>query len=602
MKKCSATYLFLQISFLLCYCFSNAQQLTPIDSAKKYINVSALNENNFIATCFFIADNYMDIEQYDSAQVWLNKIHLKLPTKSISLSNYFLTTRQAEVYYYNNLQQLGLQESLRGLEMAKALNDSLLLADSYNFLGLFNMNVDSVKKSLYYFKSGMKYTRQPPYSLAYVSLTKPHHLYGNIAEAFSKLGQFDSALLYNKTSLKLASQINWGRGIAVGYTSMGNIFFSLAQNDSAIFHFNKGIAAAKTSKDIDVELLCYAGLAKCFDKNKNSAYKSILELGLDILQKYPMLNRFFALQFLTTASHLFKVNGESSLLIKTMELKSQIETANIKGSNSQIQTILNAGLANEKRLLSLEVDDAKQKQKLANSRLVIAIIVFALISIGFLVYRYYQNQKFAISKMRNKISQDLHDDIGASLSSLQIYGTVAEQSLQSNPTKALEMIHKISTQSKQIMENMSDIIWSMKSNNTSTLEAKIKNYASELLHDKNIEFAYAVQPDAEAALENINARKNILLIIKEVLNNIAKYSMANAASLQMYIEDKNWIMFITDNGEGFDKNNYVAGNGLNNIQNRCQALNGKWLLETEKGSGTKHIFIIPITVLSNSGW
>jgi signal transduction histidine kinase len=573
-----------------------AQNIVQIDSAKKSFYALYNQDKAFVQTCFFIADNYMDIEQYDSAQVWLNKIHLRLPIKSISLSNYFLTTRQAEVYYYNNLQQLGLQESMRGLDMAKALNDSLLLADSYNFLGLFFMNMDSTKNSLPYFKSGIKYTRQPPYPVAYVSLTKPHHLYGNLAEAFSKLGQFDSALLYNKISLKLASQIKWGRGIAVGYTSMGDIFFSLLQNDSAIFHFNKGIAAAKESKDIDVELLCYAGLAKCFDKNKNSTYKAALVMGLDILQKYPMLNRFFALQFLTTASHLFKVNGESSLLIKTLELKSEIETANIKGSNSQIQTILNAGLANEKRVLNLEVDDAKQKQKLANSRLAIALIAFGFLGIGFLVYRYYQNQKLAISKIRHTISQDLHDDIGASLSSLQIYGAVAEKTFKTNPEKAIEMLQKISMQSKTVMENMNDIVWSMNTNNanTTSLEAKVKNYSVELLSDNNINFNCSIDVSIEPMLKSITAKRNILLIIREAMNNIAKYSKATDASLQISIADKNVEIAIADNGVGFDIKNGKKGNGLWNMEQRAKELNGNFHIDTSHNNGTSIFLTIPL--------
>jgi signal transduction histidine kinase len=596
MKKCRTAYWFLQVFFLLCYCFSNAQQLTPIDSAKKTIAASFSNENNFVATCFFIADNYMDIEQYDSAQVWLNKIHLKLPAKNISLSNYFLTTRQAEVYYYNNLQQLGLQESLRGLEMGKALNDSLLLADSYNFLGLFYMNVDSVKKSLLYYKNGIKYTRQPPYPLAYVSLTKPHHLYGNLAEAFSKLAQFDSALFYNKISLKLASEINWGRGIAVGYTSMGDILFSLQQIDSAFYYFNKGIAASKASKDIDVELLCYGGLAKCFDKSKNATYKSTLGLGLDILQKYPMLNRFFALQFLTTASNLFKANGESSQLIKTLELKSQIETANVRGNNSQIQTILNAGVANEKRLLNLEVIDAQQKQKLANSRLIIVLIAFSLLGIGFFVYRYYQNQKLAISKIRHSISQDLHDDIGASLSSLQIYGAVAEKTFKTNPEKAIEMLQKISIQSKTVMENMNDIVWSMNTNNANatSLEAKVKNYSVELLSDNNINFNCSIDAAVEPMLKSITAKRNILLIIREAMNNIAKYSKATNASLQINVLDKSLEIKITDNGVGFDINNGKKGNGLENMKQRAKELNGNFDINTSQNNGTSIFITIPL--------
>jgi signal transduction histidine kinase len=597
MKKWGFAYLLLQICFLLCYSYSNAQQLSQIDSAKKSFYFLNIEEKAFIKTCFFIADNYMDIEQYDSAQVWLNKIHLKLPTKSISLSNYFLTTRQAEVYYYNNLQQLGLQESLRGLEMAKALNDSLLLADSYNFLGLFYMNIDSANKSISFFKEGIKFTKQPPYPTNYLSLTKPHHLYGNLSEAYYKLKIYDSALIQNKKSLAKANEINWQRGIAVAHKSMGDIFIALKNMDSAIHYFTKGIDISKAALEIDVQLLCYSGLAQCFEmKNNYALAKQTLDNGFILLNEKPMINRFFALQFLTNAINIYKKHIDNIPLISALELKSEMETINVKGSNTQIQTILNAGLANEKRILNLEVDDAKQKQKLANSRLVIAIIAFALISIGFLVYRYYQNQKLAISKIRHTISQDLHDDIGASLSSLQIYGAVAEKTFKTNPEKAIEMLHKISTQSKTVMENMNDIVWSMNVNNATatSLEAKVKNYSVELLSDNNINFDCSIDASIEPMLKSITAKRNILLIIREAMNNIAKYSKAMDASLQINIIDKNVEINITDNGVGFDINNGKKGNGLWNMMQRAKELNGQLVINTDYNNGTTIFIQIPL--------
>jgi signal transduction histidine kinase len=597
MKKSNIAFLILNIFLLLAWYGSKSQKTSPIDSAKKTIQLYSSNENNFIATCFIIADNYMDIEQYDSAQVWLNKIHLKLPTKTISLSNYFLTTRQAEVYYYNNLQQLGLQESLRGLEMAKTLNDSLLLADSYNFLGLFYMNIDSANKSISFFKEGIKFTRQPPYPINYLSLTKPHHLYGNLSEAYYKLKMYDSALIDNKKSLAKANEISWQRGIAVAHKSMGDIFIRLKNIDSAMYYFTKGITISKKALEIDVQLLCHSGLAQCFEmKNNYALAKEQLSNGFNLLKEKPMINRFFALQFLTNAISIYKKYTDNVSLISALELKSEMETVNVKGSNTQIQTILNAGLANEKRILNLEVDDAKQKQKLANSRLVIAIIAFALITIGFLVYRYYQNQKLAISKIRHTISQDLHDDIGASLSSLQIYGAVAEKTFKTNPEKAIEMLHKISTQSKTVMENMNDIVWSMNTNhaNTTSLDAKVKNYSVELLSDNNINFNCSIDASIEPMLKSITAKRNILLIIREAMNNIAKYSKATDASLQISIVDKNVEITIADNGVGFDTNNGKKGNGLWNMEQRAKELNGNFDMDTSYNNGTSIFVTIPL--------
>lgn len=597
MKNKNIVYFILQIAFILFTSISYAQQSTIIDSAKKTIVSATLNEATYIATCFFIADNYMDIEQYDSAQVWLNKIHEKLPAKTNSLSNYFLTTRQAEVYYYNNLQQLGLQESLRGLEMAKALDDSLLLADSYNFLGLFYMNIDSASKSLAFYKEGIKYTKQPPYPTNYLSLTKPHHLYGNLSEAFYKLKMYDSALQFNKVSLQKATAIQWQRGIAVANTSMGDIFLAMHQIDSALYYFKNGFVVSKLYLEIDVALLCRSGLAACYEsKNNYTVAKEQLDEGFALLKDKPMINRFFALQFLATAIKIYKKLEDNKALIHALELKSEIETSNIKGNNTQIQTILNSGVANEKKLLNLEVIDAQQKQKLANSRFIIVLIAFGFLGIAFLVYRYTQNQKLAISKIRHSISQDLHDDIGASLSSLQIYGAVAEKTFITNPEKAIEMLQKISTQSKTVMENMNDIVWSMNTNNANTisLEAKVKNYSVELLSDNDINFQCVIDATIEPLLKSITAKRNILLIIREAMNNIAKYSKATNAKLEINILDKTLEIIISDNGLGFDWEKRKNGNGMENMKQRALELQGTFEIKTKENNGTSIYVTIPL--------
>jgi hypothetical protein len=62
----------------------------------------------------------------DSAQVWLNKIYLKVSYRRPSLFSYYLTTRQAGLYYYNNLHELGILEANKAENIALVLKDSLL--------------------------------------------------------------------------------------------------------------------------------------------------------------------------------------------------------------------------------------------------------------------------------------------------------------------------------------------------------------------------------------------------------------------------------------------------------------------------------------------
>lgn len=585
--------------FLLPVVYGQQNAQLQIDSAIKKAALQLRDENAYIKTCFFIADEYMNVEQYDAAQLWLNKIHVLLPVKKISLENYFLLTRQAEVYYYNNLQQLGLQESRRSLGMAEALNDSILMADSYNFLGLFYMNIDSAALSVNYYKKGLTFTKQPPNLPEYISLSKPHHLHGNLAEAYYKLGMYDSALHHNKLSLQKAQELNWDRGIAVAYSGLGDVFTAIQQNDSALANYSKGAAVAILSEDLDVALVCYGGMAKshfALQKNKNT--DESLGRGFNLLKIHPNINRFYALVFLNNAIEIFHKRNEPAELVKALELKSKIEKANIDGSNRQIQAILNAGMENEKRILSMQVTEAERKQELANTRLLMALAGIALLVIGFLVYRYYQNQKIALSTIRQKISQDLHDDIGASLSSLQIYGAIAEQSVQTNPAKTMEMVKKISSQSKEIMENMNDIVWSMKTSSSTSIEIKIKNFAAGLLADSNIDFKYSIMENADAVITGITARKNVLLIVKEAMNNIAKYSKAKNAALSLHIDQKELVLQIEDDGTGFDQSASIPGNGLEHMEQRTKELKGTFFLQSAAGSGTLIRAVFPIQYIN----
>jgi len=156
MCKPARTYFFSCLFFITAafvYCDKIFAQniAATIDSLKKNTG-DAKESEQYIKNCFAIADNFMEIDQYDSSQTWLNKIAEVLPFKTPSVFSYFLSTRQAEVYYYNGLQRLGLQESERSLGIAQALHDSLLLADAYNFIGLFLINLDSNAAAIPYFK------------------------------------------------------------------------------------------------------------------------------------------------------------------------------------------------------------------------------------------------------------------------------------------------------------------------------------------------------------------------------------------------------------------------------------------------------------------
>jgi signal transduction histidine kinase len=212
-------------------------------------------------------------------------------------------------------------------------------------------------------------------------------------------------------------------------------------------------------------------------------------------------------------------------------------------------------------------------------------------------------RKVAQEKERERITADLHDDIGATLSSMHIYGDLAKNMWDTQPDDSKKMIDIITGTSKDLMNRMGDIIWSMKPSDEEkfTLEARLRNYCNELLAPKNIVVAFDIETSLAASITNPEVRKNILLIAKEALNNIAKYSGASIAAVSIKKVNGAFELIISDNGKGFDTKLTDMGNGLNNIKSRCAFLEGNCIIESEPGKGVLITCNFPIAIISHKG-
>jgi len=154
------------------------------------------------------------------------------------------------------------------------------------------------------------------------------------------------------------------------------------------------------------------------------------------------------------------------------------------------------------------------------------------------------------------------------------------------------------------MESMSDIVWAINTGRHGeiSLEKKLKNYGFELLTPLGILTRYAIDREAEKKLIHIEARKNVLLITKEAMNNIARYSKATEASIRLELMGHHLQLSIEDNGVGFNVMNGRQGNGLYNMQKRTERMGGKFQLNSTDGQGTSICCQIPIANISDGGY
>jgi len=549
-----------------------------------------VNDSTYILNAFNKADEYMDTDHYDQAQLWLNKIYRKVSYRKPSLFSYFLTTRQAEIYYYNNLHQLGLQEALKGEYIATILKDSLLLADACNFIGLFYMNNDKLPQAVKYYKKALRYTSQPPYKNQYIELSKPHHIYGNLAEAFEKLKQPDSAVFYARISVDKAREIHSGRGMATTTLNLGSAFLAKSNIDSAARYFNLSSYFSEKSGDFDVQLNSYSGLADCASamEDKTRAFDNLAR-GFALMKKYPQLNDFYSSMFLEIAIKIYRKYNREALLLKAIELKTQIQTAVYKRNNTQIQTLLLTGIANEKTIFNLELAEARGKQALANTRLYILLLLLLVLIIVFIAYRYYSLQRLRVANLRSKISQDLHDEVGATLSGIAMYSYITKEQVRNRQDELVNTsLDIIKDNAGEMVAKLNDIVWAVNPvlDNAITLVERLKEFAQQHTAAKNIRLNFTADDALSMQKLHMEKRKNIYLICKEAINNAVKYSDCTALNVQIQVLHKHVNIVIADNGKGFSADTAGKGNGLINMANRAAEINARLEFNSKEGSGT----------------
>jgi signal transduction histidine kinase len=196
---------------------------------------------------------------------------------------------------------------------------------------------------------------------------------------------------------------------------------------------------------------------------------------------------------------------------------------------------------------------------------------------------------------RKRISQDLHDEVGSTLSSISIMSYSAMQQLEGLiKTHELEAIGE---RAREATQSISDIIWAVNPQNDhiSKMIQRVKGYGEDTLQYAGINFELN-QKDVDNIHLSTEVRKEILMIIKELINNCAKYSKATLATLTIEKNADLCSIMFSDNGIGYDPSVSNTGNGLPNIHERCAKIKGILRLDTQRGKGTTYYLDIPLKI------
>ncbi|MEP6465745.1 MAG: ATP-binding protein [Parafilimonas sp.] len=463
-----------------------------------------------------------------------------------------------ELYMYQGNINAALPWGEKALQLAKEVGNNELQGTSEMSIAGIYMEKNDLKKAEQLLLDAI------PKSRAAYKIDVVMSAAITLSEIYNKTYQYQKALTVLKDALNEGLYTNEIDQVSALYNSIGDTYFNMKQYNDASVAYKKGYEVVK-------------------DKNEfqQRQYGNLEGLGNAYNNTGDFKNAYETEKLAAILKDSVTQKSQNEKLIK---LQTQFETER-----------------KEKEIVLLKKDQqlnfaSLQKQK--TFQYAAYIILFLLILIGMLIinrYRTVQRAKriIEIEQIRNNIARNLHDDIGSTLTSINILSKVALQQTEAN-TAAKASMQKIKDRSAAIMENMNDIVWAINPANDELdkIILRMKEFGAETAEQAGMEFNFMNNEDLINIKLSLTQRNNLYLIFKEAVNNAVKYSEASAINISLQQEANNLILKIKDDGKGFDLLHEFSGNGLKNMQSRANYMQAKIEVQSVAGNGTTVYVII----------
>lgn len=194
--------------------------------------------------------------------------------------------------------------------------------------------------------------------------------------------------------------------------------------------------------------------------------------------------------------------------------------------------------------------------------------------------RYIQEEE------RNRISRDLHDTLGQTLTMIKLKSELALRCIEKNPEKAKDELKDIVNSSRYALKQVGELVSEMR---YISLEREIEQ-SKEVLRKAGIDIVLVT--DRTLSVLSPSAETMLALSVREAVTNIIKHSGANQCVIEQCVRDDDFYVSIRDNGNGYVQPG--SGNGLLSMKERLAALQGEVMMAANPGKGTTVIFKVPL--------
>jgi PAS domain S-box-containing protein len=192
---------------------------------------------------------------------------------------------------------------------------------------------------------------------------------------------------------------------------------------------------------------------------------------------------------------------------------------------------------------------------------------------------------------RRRVAMELHDGVGQILTALQMQVNYLKmQEYLQAPEVELKQTAQLVDSAKQEVRRISYNLMPSVLNDFGLADA-VQNLCSVMSQNTQIEIDTDIDLNGKRFSPQVEI--GVFRIAQEVINNSLKYSEADTIKVQLYEENNQIHLEIADNGKGFDANEITRGNGLANLRQRANLLNGTLSIDANVGLGCKVTASIP---------
>lgn len=622
------------ILFVFLYIFSwhslKAQEVKNIlikaytskDSSDYYFKIAKKKiKNKDDEAQYYFCKNarFADLNQYDSAVYYGNKA-IRILEKNGDI-NSLLTVYSNLNNVFNNQGKYdkAIAYSLKGLKKAEKEKIDGWISYFNMQLSLDYHDYESYEKGVYFGKKALKMLEKNK-NADKGSLSRALNA---VAINFDDWNKFDSALYYHKRVF------NYFKGkdtltLSSTYNNIGNTLLKQKKYKEAkrwlisalkISEINtKEAKEIQSTRDFYQKATLYTNLATIESELNNfpeaeKLFETAYKFAAQSMSAEKLRDLFSQRAKFYTKIQKHKLANEDHE--KYIQLRDSI--FDVKRAKTFAE--LEAKYQNEKKEKELlqvnaKITERENEIKRKNTQFfILSLIVVGLVVISYLIYRQQklknkqQKQEFelnsAIAKIetqsklqeqRLQISRDLHDNIGSQLTFIISSVDNIKYAFKLDDEKLDQKLSGISDFAKSTIVELRDTIWAMNKSEITfeDLQIRIHNFIEKAkLAKADINFNFIVDKNLNNCKFSSIEGMNIYRTIQEAVNNCMKYANPKEISVTIKPSLENIEIAIVDDGNGFNLDEVVYGNGILNMKKRISDVNGIFELKSLENQGTE---------------